>query len=122
MIEEAKYKQKTLPNIDKDSVLVSSYFSEYERLRIKEVFQNYHHMDIETLAMHDKTLNSIFTKIGIIREPYVIDTPSGKALVLDQNDSYYRVRMLDWTEETIKQMGGLNEAWIVLSKDQIIKE
>ena len=122
MIEEAKYKQKTLPNIDKNSVPISSYFSEYERLRIKEVFQNYHHMDIETLAMHDNTLNSIFTKIGIIQEPYVIDTTSGKALVLDQNDSYYRVRMLDWTEETIKLMGGLDKAWITLSKDQIIKE
>ena len=72
MIEEAKYKQKTLPNIDKDSVPISSYFNEYERYRIKEVFQNYHHMGIETLAMHDKTLNSIFTKIGIIWEPYVI--------------------------------------------------
>lgn len=122
MIEEAKYKQKTLPNIDKDSVPVSSYFDEYERHRIKEAFENYHHMDIETLSMHDKTLNSIFTKIGIIWEPYIINTTSGKALVLSQNDSYYKVRLLDWTEETIKQMGGLNEAWIVLSKDQIIKE
>ena len=122
MIEEAKYKQKILPNIDKDSVPVSSYFDEYERLRIKEVFQNYHHMDIETLAKYDKTLNSIFTKIGILWEPYVIDTTSGKALVLDQNGSYYKVRMLNWDEETIKQMGGLNEAWILLSKDQIIKE
>lgn len=122
MIEEAKYKQKTLPNIDKDSVPVSSYFSEYERLRIKEVFQNYHHMDIETLAMHDKTLNSIFTKIGIIWEPYIINTTSGKALVLSQNDSYYKVRMLDWTDEDIKKKGGINSAFVIISENSIIKE
>ena len=118
MIEEAKYKQKTLPNIDKDSVPISSYFNEYERYRIKEVFQNYHHMGIETLAMHDKTLNSIFTKIGIIWEPYVIDTTLGKALVLDQNGSQYKVRMLDWTEEDIEK----NRGFILIGENSIIKE
>lgn len=122
MIEEAKYKQKTLPNIDKDSIPVSSYFDDYERHRIKEVFENYHHMGIKTLAMHDKTLNSIFTKIGIIWEPYVINTTSGKALVLDQNGSYYKVRMLDWTEEDIKKKGGISSAFVIIGENSIIKE
>lgn len=122
MIEEAKYKQKTLPNIDEDSILISSYFTEEERCRIQEVFQDYYHIDIKTLAEHNKTLDTLFKKLGIIQEPYIINTIFGKALVLASDDQCYKVRMLDWTEEDIKQMGGLEKAWIALSKDQIIKE
>lgn len=117
-----KFKQKVMPTIDEDSILISSYFTEEERYRIQEVFQDYYHTDIKTLAEHDKTLDILFKKLGIIQEPYIINTIFGKALVLASDDLCYKVRMLDWTEETIKQMGGLNEAWIVLSKDQIIKE
>lgn len=122
MIEEAKYKQKTLPNIDEDHISISSYFTDNERYRIQKVFQDYHHMDINTLAEHDKVLDTLFKKLGIIQEPYIINTIFGKALVLASDDLHYKIRMLDWTEEDIKQMGGLGEAWTIIGKDLIIKE
>ena len=122
LTDYSKFKEKVIPNIDEDSILISSYFTEEEKYKIKEVFQDYYHMDIEILAEHNKTLDTLFKKLGIIYEPYIINTIAGKSLVLASTDLYYKVRLLDWTEETIEQMGGLDNAWIRISKDQIIKE
>ena len=41
-----------------------------------------------------------------------------KALVLDQNGSQYKVRMLDWTEEDIEK----NRGFILIGENSIIKE
>lgn len=121
LTDYSKFKEKVIPNIDEDSILISSYFTEEEKYKIMEVFQDYYHMDIKTLAEHNKTLDTLFRKLGIIYEPYIINTIVGKAFVLASNDLYYKVRLLDWTEKTIKDMG-VDNAWIRISKDQIIKE
>jgi hypothetical protein len=37
-----------------------------------------------------------------------------------RGEELYRVRCLNWTPEHIQDMGGLSEAWIIMSGNQLV--
>ena len=61
-----KFKQNVMPTIEEDSTPLSSYFTDQERYKISDIFQDHYLMGINEIAEEDETCNSLFHKVGIL--------------------------------------------------------
>lgn len=61
-----KFKEKVMPTIKEDSTPISSYFTEQERNKISDIFQDYYIMGINDIAEEDEVCKTLFQKVGIL--------------------------------------------------------
>lgn len=61
-----KFKQKVMPTIEEDSTPISSYFTDQERYKISDIFQDYYIMGINDIAEEDEVCKTLFQKVGIL--------------------------------------------------------
>lgn len=51
----------------------------------------------------------------------IIHTIFGDAILIDEPlYDCYRVRMCEWDDDKIEQMGGIDEAWVLIGSDQLL--
>ena len=61
-----KFKQKVMPTIEEDSTPISAYFTEQERNKISDIFQDHYLMGINEIAEEDEVCKTLFQKVGIL--------------------------------------------------------
>lgn len=60
------FRQKVMPTIEEDSTPLSSYFTDQERNKISDIFQDYYLMGINDIAEEDEVCKILFQKVGIL--------------------------------------------------------
>lgn len=61
-----KFKEKVMPTIEEDSTPISAYFTDQERYKISDIFQDYYIMGVNEIAEEDEVCKTLFQKVGII--------------------------------------------------------
>lgn len=61
-----KFKEKVMPTIEEDSTPISAYFTEQERNKISDIFQDHYLMGINEIAEEDEVCKTLFQKVGIL--------------------------------------------------------
>lgn len=61
-----KFKQKVMLTIEEDSTPISAYFTDQERYKISDIFQDHYLMGINEIAEEDEVCKTLFQKVGIL--------------------------------------------------------